>query len=68
MKLKKYHCRKVKFGSYEYRGYIITRHGWYSSDKSIVWEGVNQTTFEPEFRESTKKAIINLIDGKYRTQ
>ena len=54
--------KRLRAGRYEYRGYIVINHGYYSPDKCIWWEAINIITGEADFHEHTKRCIKKRID------
>jgi len=56
-------AKRIRAGKYEYKGFIISCHGYYGPDKRVVWEAVNPKTNCGEYHGYSKKEIINLIDG-----
>jgi hypothetical protein len=57
-----YSCKKIKAGKYEYRGWVISRVGYYEPERRVCWEGVNPITNCGDFHGYSKKQIKELID------
>lgn len=55
-------CKKIKPGTYSYRGWIIQCVGYYKPERCVVWEAYNQETGCVDFHEFSKKTIKWLID------
>ena len=54
--------KKLFKGEYEYRGYIVSNHGYYPPDKCVWWEAVSIETKCADFHATTKKQIKAMID------
>ena len=54
---------KMRCGKYQYKGYEVTNHGYYSPDKCVWWEAVNRQTGEADYHAHTKKEIGHMIDS-----
>ena len=55
-------CKKIKAGTYKYRGWIIQCVGYYEPERRVVWEGYDPETGCADFHAFSKKAIKRLID------
>lgn len=64
-KMKKIINGKHILKGYEYRGYEIRNHGYYSPDHCIYWEAVNIKTGCADFHSKTKRDIKSLIDESF---
>jgi hypothetical protein len=62
----KHKLRILKFSNgriiYRYRGFDISRHGYYHPDKCVWWEGIDQKTGCADFHATTRTGIIEMID------
>lgn len=55
-------CKKIRSGKYEYRGWIISRVGYYEPERRVCWEAVDLETNHGDFHGFSKKEIKWLID------
>jgi hypothetical protein len=53
--------KKIRYGRYEYRGYIIQQFGYYHPEHRICWEGIDQKG-NAIAHGFTKRSIIREID------
>jgi hypothetical protein len=61
----KFPCKKIKAGTYEYRGWIISSVGYYHPEQKVCWEGVDPETQSGDFHGYSKRQIKNLIDKDF---
>lgn len=55
-------CKKIKPGTYKYRGWIIQCVGYYESERCVVWEAYDPVTGCGDFHGFSKREIKRLID------
>ena len=55
-------CKKIRAGKYEYRGWIISRVGYYEPEQRVVWEAYDPNTGCADFHGYSKQEIKWLID------
>jgi hypothetical protein len=55
-------CKKIKAGTYKYRGWIIQCDGYYESERRVVWEAYDPVTGCGDFHGFSKREIKRLID------
>lgn len=55
--------KKVRAGKYEYRGFIIQRHGYYPPEGRIIWEGFSESDLGADFHGYTLGETIQIIDA-----
>ena len=55
-------CKKIKAGTYKYRGWIISCVGYYEPERRVCWEGYDPETGYADFHGFSKKEIKWLID------
>lgn len=53
---------KYIYKGYEYLGYEIHCHGYYSPDRCVYWEAIDVNTGCADYHAGTKKQIKVLID------
>lgn len=58
----KFKSKKIKKGTYEYRGFIISCVGYYHPEQKVCWEGYNPKNGHGDFHGYSKKQIKSLID------
>lgn len=59
---KKFPCTKIKAGKYAYRGWVISRVGYYEPERRVVWEGYDPETGSADFHGFSKGEIKKLIN------
>lgn len=57
-----YPCKKIKAGTYKYRGWIISCVGYYEPERRVCWEGYDPDTGCGDFHGYSKREIKMLID------
>jgi hypothetical protein len=57
-----YPCKKIKAGTYEYRGWIVSCVGYYEPEKRVCWEAYDPETGCGDFHGYSKREIKWLID------
>lgn len=62
--MKKYKCKKIGIGHYEYRGYELICIYDYEPDNCDIWEAVDLNTNCADFHASTKRYLKYLIDKR----
>lgn len=55
-------CKKIKAGTYKYRGWIISCVGYYEPERRVCWEGYDPETECGDFHGFSKREIKWLID------
>jgi len=55
--------KKVRNGKYEYKGFEVTNHGYYSPEQCVWWEAVNPETGCADYHAHTKREIKRMIDA-----
>lgn len=55
-------AKKIRKGKYLYRGYEITRIGYYPPDQKTVWEAVDPQTNCGEFHGFSLREVKYWID------
>lgn len=54
--------KKIKAGTYSYRGWIIQCVGYYESERCVVWEAYDPETGCADFHGFSKREIKWRID------
>lgn len=57
------HCKKIKAGTYSYRGWIIQCVGYYEPERRVVWEAYDPETGCADFHGFSKREIKWRIDN-----
>lgn len=55
-------CKKIKAGTYEYRGWVISCVGYYEPEQRVCWEAYDPKTGCADFHGFSKREIKWLID------
>ena len=55
-------CKKIKAGTYEYRGLVISCVGYYEPEQRVCWEAYDPKTGCADFHGFSKREIKWLID------
>lgn len=55
--------RKIRAGHYKYKGYDIRYYGYFSPDRCVWWEAINEESGLAEFHYKTLKRVILNIDN-----
>lgn len=55
--------KKIRSGKYLYKGFILTRIGYYPPDKKVVWEAVDPKTGEGVAHGFSRKELKYSIDN-----
>lgn len=56
-------CRKVKAGTYEYKGFVVTSLWYYPPEKKVVWEAYDPKTGEGCYHGFSKREVLFWIDS-----
>ena len=59
---KRFPCKKIRAGKYEYRGWIISSVGYYEPEKRVAWEAYDPNSGCADFHGFSKQEIKWLID------
>ena len=59
---RRFFCKKIRAGKYEYRGWIISCVGYYEPEQRVAWEAYDPKTGCADFHGFSKKEIKWLID------
>jgi hypothetical protein len=57
-----YPCKKIRAGKYQYRGWVISRVGYYEPEQRVTWEAYDPKTGCADFHGFSKREIKALID------
>lgn len=57
-----YPCKKIRAGKYQYRGWVISRVGYYEPEQRVAWEAYDPKTGFADFHGFSKREIKALID------
>ena len=55
-------CKRIRCGTYEYRGYIIQSVGYYHPEHRVCWEAHLSNGFCADFHGYSLKEVKLLID------
>jgi hypothetical protein len=59
---RRFTCKKIRAGKYEYRGWIISCVGYYEPEQRVCWEAYDPNTGCADFHGFSKQEIKWLID------
>lgn len=59
---------KISKGIYEYKGYRISKFGYYEPDHCVWWEAVNIQTGCGDYHATTKKFLMKQIDDDLKNK
>ena len=57
--------KKISAGHYLYKGYIITKVGYYPPEQRVVWEAVNPDTGCGDYHGFSLREVKFWIDEDY---
>ncbi len=52
-----YPCKKIRAGKYQYRGWVISRVGYYEPEQRVAWEAYDPKTGCADFHGFSKREI-----------
>ena len=59
---RRFPCKKIRAGKYEYRGWIVSCVGYYEPEQRVCWEAYDSKTGCGDFHGYSKQQIKWLID------